>query len=103
MGSESVTVLSRGQNAAASPTGLDLTRSDQCAFLTWDANGEIDLAGYRVFRSDRADGGFKLVSGPLIMPNKFIDPSYQPVIYYAVSAVDESGNESAKSAAFRSP
>jgi hypothetical protein len=103
VGPDSVTVLVEDKTAPQVPAGLDLTRSDNGAFLTWDANGEIDLAGYRVFRSDRAEGPFTLISDPLITTNKFIDPSYRPGFYYAVSAVDESGNESAKSAAFRSP
>src|SRR5262249_29148810 len=42
------------------PSGLDIT-VDSGAFLTWDANSETDLAGYRVYRSERADGGFKLI------------------------------------------
>ncbi len=64
---------------------------------------ETDLAGYRVFRSDRADGEFRLATDRLVTTNAFIDSAYRPGLYYAVSAVDEFGNESAKTIPFRVP
>lgn len=85
------------------PTGLEITPSDVGAFLTWEVNSETDLAGYQLFRSERADAGFKAVSDRPLMSNSFFDPSYRAGLYYAVSALDESGNESAKTAPFRGP
>ena len=76
-----------------------MIQSDSSGYLTWEANSESDLAGYRVFRSDSAAGDFKLVSPGVIVPNTFVDPNYKPGTYYSVSAVDEYMNESARSAA----
>jgi hypothetical protein len=87
----------------AVPTGLEITPSDTGGFLTWEVNSEIDLAGYRLYRSERADVGFKAVSEKPLTSNSFFDPSYRAGLYYAVAAIDESGNESAKTAPFRGP
>jgi hypothetical protein len=82
------------------PTGLDVVESDTGAFLTWDANEENDLAGYHVYRSDPPNGEFKPVAAGLHVPNSFVDSNYKPGTRYAVSAEDDSGNESARSPAF---
>jgi hypothetical protein len=87
----------------AVPAGLEGVASDPGGFLTWNANTERDLSGYRVFRSDRPDNGFVPVTEELHTTNAFFDPGYRTGLYYVVSAVDESGNESARSAPFRVP
>jgi hypothetical protein len=101
--SEPVTVVAQDKTPPMVPTGLEVTQSDTGAYLTWQPNGETDLAGYRVFRSEQQDGGFKSLSDRLIMTNGFFDPAYRPGLYYAISAVDEFANESAMSAPFRGP
>jgi hypothetical protein len=98
--SEPYPVLVEDKTPPRAPTGLDLTPSDNSAVLTWDANEENDLKGYHVYRSDRADGDFKLVASGIIVPNTFVDPNYKPGTYYSVSAEDDFGNESPRSAAF---
>ena len=103
VGPEPVTVTANDKTPPTVPTGLDITTSDMGAYLTWDPNQELDLAGYRVFRSERPDGDFKAVSDRLITTNAFLDPSYRPGLHYAVSAVDEFGNESPMSVPFRGP
>jgi fibronectin type 3 domain-containing protein len=85
------------------PTGLALFPIDSGAILTWDANTELDLAGYRVFRKDRGAADFKPVTDRLITTNKLDDGAYRPGVVYAVTAVDESKNESPRSAAFPAP
>jgi hypothetical protein len=55
-----------------------------------------------VFRSERAEAEFKVIADKLV-PNLFFDPMYRPDFYYAVSAVDEFGNESKMSAPYRAP
>jgi hypothetical protein len=77
--------------------GLQVNPSGNGALLTWAANVETDLAGYRIFRSDRPAGGFGPLEEGIHTTNGFFDPNYRPDTYYAVSAVDESGNESAMS------
>jgi fibronectin type 3 domain-containing protein len=83
------------------PTGIEVRESGAGGFITWDANEESDLAGYRIFRSDRPDGGFKQLTDRLIARNTFVDLAYQPAYYYALMAVDDTGNESAMSPPFR--
>jgi hypothetical protein len=85
------------------PDGLDLTQTDTRAFLTWNANAEADFAGYHVFRSEHPDRDFKQVADRLLTTNRYVDETYRSGLYYAVSAVDEYGNESARSAPFRGP
>jgi hypothetical protein len=101
VGPKAVTVPAEDITPPQVPTGLDIAQSDTGAFVTWNANTEADLAGYRLFRSGRADSDFKPVSERLITTNQFYDQPYRPELYYAVSAVDEFGNESAMSAPFR--
>src|SRR5205823_2251745 len=98
-----ITVVADDKTPPRAPSGLDVVASDDGAFLTWTANPETDLSGYRVFRSDGADGEFKPATDRLITTNAFIDTAYRSGVYYAVSAVDEFGNESAKSVPFRAP
>jgi fibronectin type 3 domain-containing protein len=86
-----------------SPNGLEVTPSDTGALVTWEANPETDLAGYRLFRSERPDGGFKVLTDRLLMSNSFFDAAYKSELYYGVSAIDESGNVSAMSAPYRRP
>ncbi len=99
-GAESITVRVEDKTPPRVPSGLDIVSSDTGAFLTWTANEETDLAGYRVFKSDRPDGDFAPVSDRLIGTNQFYDPSYRKGVYYSVSAVDEFKNESKRSAPF---
>lgn len=98
IGSEPITVVAEDKTPPQVPTGLDISVTDTGAFVTWAANSERDLAGYRVFRSDRPDGEFKLLTPQLQTNNAFFDADYRSGLYYAVSSVDEFGNESAKSA-----
>lgn len=102
-GPESVMVTVEDKTPPQVPSGLDVVQSDAGGFLTWAPNSETDLAGYRLFRSDRPDGRFRPVSDRLIATNSYFDPMYKPGQYYRVSAVDEFGNESSMSAPFHAP
>jgi hypothetical protein len=70
--------------------------------LNWDANKEKDLQGYRVFRSNRPDGGFvQLTVSP--QPDTLFEDSVQMHtlhhnIYYKITASDKRYNQSAFSA-----
>lgn len=101
--SEPYAVSVEDKTPPQTPTGLDVIQSDGTGYLTWEANSEGDLVGYRVFRSDSAVGDFKLVSPGVIVRNTFVDPNYKPGSYYSVSAVDEYMNESTRSAAVHGP
>ncbi len=67
--------------------------------LTWAPNTDSDLAGYNVFRWVEGGQPQKLNSHLLEMAS-YRDESVQPgnTYYYAVSAVDQRGNESSRSA-----
>ncbi len=70
------------------------------ATVSWNANTESDLAGYRIYVGTRSGsygfaGPFEVTnSTSFTIPNLPIGTTY----YFAVSAFDKSGNESAKSA-----
>ena len=101
VGGPGVAVTATDTTPPRVPAGLEITASDQGGFVTWLINEEDDLAGYRVFRSEQPDSGFTPLFQELRTTNGIFDPGYRPGMYYAVSAVDESGNESARSAAIR--
>ena len=67
--------------------------------LSWAINVETDLAGYRVYRSERED-----VRGTLLTQDLLPTPAYRDNsapsgarYWYTVTAVDRAGNESAPS------
>ena len=103
VGPESVTAVIQDKTPPRVPEGLDIALSETGAFLTWTANSETDLAGYRVFRSENGEVGFRPVLDRLNTTTAFFDPGYRPGLSYAVSAVDEFGNESGRSAPLRQP
>lgn len=100
IGPASITTTIIDKTPPRAPSGLDVVESDTGAFVTWDANDENDLAGYCVYRSDGPNGEFKRVAAGLNVPNSFVDRNYKPGVRYAVSAEDDSGNESSRSPAF---
>jgi len=85
--------------APSTPTGLAATAgTGKSISLAWTANGESDLAEYRVYRSATVGGTYSLVAE--VSANRFVDVdvSYSTPYYYKVSAVDFSENESAQTA-----
>jgi hypothetical protein len=65
--------------------------------LSWSINLETDLAGYRVYRSEREGARGQLLA-PDVLPTPAVrDTSVQPGhrYWYGVTAVDRAGNESA--------
>jgi hypothetical protein len=67
--------------------------------LSWSLSVEADLAGYRVYRSERQDENGQLLTPDLLLSPAYRDTSVQPGshYWYRVTAVDRSGNESAPS------
>jgi hypothetical protein len=103
VGPETTAVTAEDTTPPAVPVGLEVKASETGAYVTWEPNSETDLAGYRVFRSERPETGFKPVTDRLSSGVGFFDSTYRPGLYYAVSAVDDSGNESPMTTPFRGP
>ncbi|WP_262847553.1 choice-of-anchor D domain-containing protein [Mumia quercus] len=83
----------------AVPTGLAATAGDGEVALTWTANGEDDLDGYTVFRKTGA-GTYVAIATLGAGATGYTDDDVEnDTLYtYALSAFDESGNDSPLSA-----
>jgi hypothetical protein len=70
------------------------------ADLSWSINLETDLAGYRVYRSERQGTRGELITADLLLAPAYRDTSVEPGrrYWYSVTAVDRAGNESESSA-----
>jgi chitodextrinase len=88
----------------ATPSGLTAApEAGSGVRVRWAANAEADLAGYHVYRALSVSAVFApLTSTPLAM-NEYMDITAPDTfsVWYAVSAVDAAGNESARTAPFR--
>jgi hypothetical protein len=67
------------------------------ADLSWSISLESDLAGYRIYRSDKQDARGQLLTTDLLPAPAYSDMSVQSGhrYWYSVTAVDRAGNESA--------
>jgi len=85
----------------AAPTGLSAIPGNTLVNLSWNANTEIDLAGYNIYRSPTA--GVPLTSpingGTLVTGTTYTDTGRVngQVYYYVVTAVDTGSLESGAS------
>lgn len=87
----------------AAPTGLSATKDPGGVQLNWTANGEPDLAGYHVYRAIAATGPFTRIDATMVTTNSYLDTAApdSASLWYEISAVDNSANESAHSNAYR--
>jgi hypothetical protein len=67
--------------------------------LSWSINLETDLAGYRVYRSEKEGERGQALAAQLLLSPAFRDDSVQAgrKYWYSVTAVDHAGNESGPS------
>ncbi|MBD3366948.1 MAG: hypothetical protein GF405_02090 [Candidatus Eisenbacteria bacterium] len=81
------------------PEQLAVASEGDAVLVTWDANPEHDLAGYRVYRRAETDTAAAVVDVAPSYRTEYRDTDIVPgVIYeYAVSAHDGSGNVSERS------
>jgi len=70
--------------------------------LDWFNNAESDLSGYNLYRSTSSGSGFVKLNSSLINASNYNDSSValDTLYYYRVTAVDNSGNESANSSQY---
>jgi len=80
------------------PTGVQHIPSAGAVNLTWDQNGEKDLAGYLVLRGADLAGALEPLT-PSPIPNSSYTDSVPPGAHfvYAIQAVDRAGNVSQES------
>lgn len=85
----------------SAPSSLVASRLGDDARVQWGANGEPDLAGYNVYRSTSQNGTYTRVNAALVTGTQWTDtavPAGEDQLWYKVTALDVSGNESARSA-----
>lgn len=96
--SEAVSATPRDLTPPGRPTGLTAVPGIGRVFLTWNENKELDLAGYYVYRSTGSDRDFKRLTDKLLTRTTYSDETVTSgTYYYVITAVDQSGNESAHS------
>jgi hypothetical protein len=98
--SEAAEVTAKDLFPPAPPSGLTAIGGPGFIALSWEANGESDLAGYRVWRRAVGEGDFSLVADLLETDSSFSDSKVEKSrrYEYAITALDSAGNESRKSA-----
>ena len=79
------------------PTGVTALVETKAVRLVWDPVESADLAGYRVYRTEAQFPPLLLTPGPVKETNfRDISPDLGISYNYSISAVDKSGNESAR-------
>ncbi|MBN1788387.1 MAG: hypothetical protein JW806_08330 [Sedimentisphaerales bacterium] len=84
----------------APPTGLTaILPGETDVPLEWNANTEVDLAGYNLYRSQTSGAGFVRQNVSLIVDSNYIDDviNHYTTYYYVVTALDTTLNESSYS------
>ena len=83
----------------AVPSNVSAVAGSGSMELSWDRNTETDFAGYNIYRSENG-GAFEQITGSLQTPvysDRAITAGRK--YFYAITAVDQAGNESARSVA----
>ena len=95
---EAITIDDVDTSSPLPPAGVRIDRAeDGYILLSWHANAERDIDGYIIYRSEDANQTFQVID--TVRNAYFIDEhrSYDTTYFYCVTAIDESGNESARS------
>jgi fibronectin type 3 domain-containing protein len=80
------------------PVGMALDEESYHVCISWAENAEPDLAGYNLYSSSNEEGPYSKVNYELLLCPWYYDaPTPMDMTYYKVTAVDQSGNESAYS------
>jgi hypothetical protein len=82
----------------AAPRGLRVVAGPSSIELAWDRNTEPDLAGYRVYRSAAGGSWAKLADVSQVPAYSDHQIESGKAYQYAITAVDQAGNESPRSA-----
>ena len=99
--SSPIEVQPRDKTPPSPPTGLVVIDHNGKAYLKWNMSLELDVAGYFIYRNTHIGEKFKkLNTRPIPYDSTvYIDSTAIPGrrYFYAVSAIDSSGNEGKKS------
>ena len=97
--SNEVAAAPTDQTAPAAPSGITVVPGVGRVFLTWNENKERDLAGYHVYRATKSGGESQRLTDTIIRRTTFSDETVRQgmTYFYAVTAVDKTGNESSRS------
>ncbi len=81
------------------PTNLVATPGNTQVALTWDGNGEPDLAGYNLYRSTTQGGPYGQINASLVTLSSYTDAGLTngTTYYYVVTAENNSAQESGNS------
>jgi hypothetical protein len=85
----------------AAPGGVNAAREGGAVHVRWTDNSEPDLAGYTVWRALSSGGPFTALNSSLLIVSDYLDSSLPPgaqTLWYQITASDETGNVSARSA-----
>lgn len=96
--SQAVSITPVDKFPPAVPAGVRVTATSNSVELSWNADTDPDLAGYRVYRA-APGGAFEKIADTSTVP-AYSDHGVESgkTYRYSVSAMDQSGNESARSA-----
>lgn len=80
-------------------SGVRVVATDKSIRVFWSRVEADDLAGYKIYRRSAKEADFTLVGEVEARQTIFIDENYpqDTKLYYAISAVDEDGNEGQRS------
>ncbi len=81
----------------AAPTGLSTSTGDNLIELFWSPNRDRDVSGYNIFVSTSYDGRYELIGSSKTPYYRDNGAANGNIYYYAVTAYDYDGNESALS------
>ena len=97
--SAEIEISAKDTFAPEPPKGLVSVAGQDVLAISWDANAEVDLDGYRVWRREEGEKEFLLLTPDVIKENAYNDRAVETgkVYVYAVTALDEAGNESQRS------
>ena len=96
--SDEATIVPRDIFPPAAPKGVQASIAPNSIELNWERNTEEDLNGYRVYRAE-GNGAMEKVGDVSVVPS-YSDRKVEhgKTYRYAISAIDQAGNESPRSA-----
>jgi len=96
--SDEASIVPRDIFPPLAPKGVQASTAPNSIELNWDRNTEEDLSGYRIYRAE-GNGAMEKAGDVSAVPS-FSDRKVEhgKTYHYAISAVDQAGNESPRSA-----